>query len=262
MPPKVNVLGVGVSAMNLRVATTLLLDAARAGRGGYVCVTGVHGVSEAQRDAGFKRILNDAFLNTTDGMPLVWLAKWRAGGDIGRVYGPDLMLALCEAGVEDGLTHFFYGGGEGTAGLLAEKLGARFPGLKVAGVKTPPFRELDPAELAVLAARVNMLKPRFFWVGLGAPKQEKFMAQFAPRIAGSGTVLLGVGAAFDFLSGRARQAPRWMRRCGLEWFFRLCMEPRRLWRRYLINNPLFVLRVTLQLLGLKRYPLEETLRKG
>lgn len=260
-PAKFNVLGVGVHALRFAQARDLVLDQARARRGGYVCVTGVHGVSEARRDAAFRRILNGAFLNTSDGMPLVWLGRHFARRDmtplVERVYGPDLMLALCEAGAGEGLTHYFYGGREGTAELLAEKLGARFPGLKVAGVKTPPFRELDESELAVLAARVNMIKPHFFWVGLGSPKQEKFMARFAPKIAASGTVLLGVGAAFDFHSGRARQAPRWMQRAGLEWFFRLCMEPRRLWRRYLINNPLFLLRITLQLSGMKRYPLEE-----
>jgi len=260
IPAKFNVLGVSVHALRFAQARELVLARARGqggergGGGGYVCFCDVNSISCARRDAAHRARLAGAFLVTPDGMPLVWMGRRQMGrGAVERVYGPDLMLAVCEESVESGMSHFFYGGGGGTAELLAEKLSARFPGLRVAGVKTPPFCELDEAELSVLAARVNMLRPDFFWVGLSTPKQEKFMARFAPRLNGGGTVLLGVGAAFDFLSGRVKQAPRWMRRCGLEWFYRLCAEPRRLAPRYFKNNPLFAARALAQVCGVRKF---------
>jgi N-acetylglucosaminyldiphosphoundecaprenol N-acetyl-beta-D-mannosaminyltransferase len=282
IPAKFNVLGVGVHALRFAQARELVLGRARERRGGYVCFCDANSISCARRDPAHRAALAGAFLVTPDGMPLVWLGRRAAGKRaVERVYGPDLMLALCEAGAGagtdagggadasagagagggagadgGGLTHFFHGGGEGTADLLAEKLSARFSGLRVAGVRTPPFRELEPDEFAVLAAHINMIKPHFLWVGLSTPKQEKFMTQLAPRIASSGTVMLGVGAAFDFLSGRVKQAPRWMRRGGLEWLYRLCAEPRRLAPRYFRNNPLFAARVLAQVTGLKKYPME------
>jgi len=255
IPAKFNVLGVGVHALRFAQARELALARARERHGGYVCFCDVNSVSCARRDAAHRARLAGAFLVAPDGMPLVWMGRRQMGrGAVERVYGPDLMLALC---AENGVSHFFYGGGAGVAELLAEKLGARFPGLRVAGAMTPPFHELDEAELAVLAARVAMLRPDFFWVGLGAPKQEKFMARFAPRVSGAGTVLLGVGAAFDFLSGRVRQAPRWLRQGGLEWVYRLCAEPRRLAPRYFKNNPLFAARALAQACGARKYPLGE-----
>ena len=254
MPAKFNVLGVGVHALRFAQARELMLEQARERRGGHVCFCDVNSISCAKRDAAHRARLAQAFLVMPDGMPVVWMGRRQMGrGAVERVYGPDMMLALCG---ESGMSHFFYGGGEGTAELLAKKLSARFPRLRVAGVKTPPFRELDEAEMSVLAARVAMLRPDFFWVGLSTPKQEKFMAEFAPRLKGAGTVLLGVGAAFDFLSGRVRQAPRWMQRGGLEWFYRLCAEPRRLAPRYFKNNPLFAARALAQVCGVKKYPLE------
>jgi N-acetylglucosaminyldiphosphoundecaprenol N-acetyl-beta-D-mannosaminyltransferase len=252
-----NVLGVGVSALTLAAARDLVLGARGAKRLGYVCVTPVHAISEAQRDPAFRRILNESFLTTPDGMPLVWLAP--AG--VERVYGPDLMLAVCDAGRAVGLKHYLYGGVPGVAELLKEKLRTRFPGLAITGTFTPPFRPLTAAESAALHADVARAQPDLIWVGLSTPKQERFMADHW-RTLDAG-LLLGVGAAFDFHSGRVRQAPRWMQRSGLEWFFRLCTEPRRLGPRYLATNPLFVLRVIAQRLGLKKYPMEAAeSRKG
>ncbi|HYC70480.1 MAG TPA: WecB/TagA/CpsF family glycosyltransferase, partial [Opitutaceae bacterium] len=164
------------------------------------------------------------------------------------------MLAVCDAGRAAGLTHYFYGGAPGVAGLLRDRLCARFPGLRVVGTFTPPFRELTADEFAALQADVARTSPDVIWVGLGTPKQERFAAAAAPRLDAG--VLITVGAAFDFHSGRVRQAPRWMQRSGLEWFHRLCAEPRRLGRRYLVNNPLFVARAAAQLMGLRRYPLD------
>ncbi len=253
--PRVNVLGVGVSAINLYTATATLVSAAERKFKGYVCVTGVHGVSEAQVSPEFRSILNGALLNTPDGMPMVWMGRLHGFRNMGRVYGPDLMLCLCQAGLARGLTHFFYGGAEGVAPELKRRLEEKFPGLKVVGTWTPPFRPLNENEKADLQEMVARLKPDFFWVGLSTPKQEKFMAEFWNKL--DATVFLGVGAAFDFHAGRVRQAPRWMQRTGLEWLFRLWCEPRRLWKRYLKNNPLFLWRAFLQVTGLRRYPAPE-----
>jgi len=169
------------------------------------------------------------------------------------VYGPDLMLAVCDAGRARGLRHFFYGGNPGVAAALGARLTARFPGLLVAGTFTPPFRQLSAVEMKGLESEIARVQPDIVWVGLGTPKQERFMA--GPGRALDAGLLVGVGAAFDFHSGRVRQAPRWMRRSGLEWLFRLCMEPRRLGPRYLTTNPMFVLRVAAQKLGIRRYPM-------
>lgn len=249
-----NVLGVAMSAMNLPIATEAVLQALRERRKGYVCVTGVHGVTEAQDDDAFRRILNGAFLNTTDGMPLVWLGKHAVGGFVDRVYGPDLMLEIFRATQATAFRHFFYGGAPGVAEELQASLEARFPGVTVCGTYCPPFRPLNPQEEAELAALVREKRPDIIWVGLSTPKQERFMAEYLPRL--DTTLMFGVGAAFDFHSGRVRQAPRWIQRSGFEWFYRLCSQPRRLARRYLVNNPLFLWRISCQLTGLRHYPLE------
>jgi N-acetylglucosaminyldiphosphoundecaprenol N-acetyl-beta-D-mannosaminyltransferase len=242
-----------VSALNLRAATNAALDAVRLRRKGYVCVTGVHGIIEAQDSAEFRAILNGAFLNTTDGMPLVWLAKhYCADTDISRVYGPDLMRSIFAATEPLPVTHFLYGGADGVAEQLKAALLRKFPNAKIVGTHCPPFRPLTLTEKAELTATVSALKPDIIWVGLSTPKQERFMAEYLPKL--DTTLMLGVGAAFDFYSGKVPQAPRWMQRSGLEWLFRLCVEPRRLWKRYLLNNPRFLCKIIPQLLGLKKYP--------
>jgi N-acetylglucosaminyldiphosphoundecaprenol N-acetyl-beta-D-mannosaminyltransferase len=252
MTNRVNVLGVGISVLNLRTALAAIADAVRARRKGYICVTGVHGVMEAQDDENFKKILNGAFLCTPDGMPMVWAGKLRGHAELSRVYGPDLMLDVCAWSESNGCRHFFYGGADGVADLLAQKLKVRFPKLEVAGTFTPPFRPLNPDEEEKLLEQVRAAKPDILWVGLSTPKQERFMADFLPKL--DVTLLIGVGAAFDFHSGRTRQAPRWMQRGGLEWLYRLGCEPRRLAKRYFRNNPRFVLKFLGQSLGLKKYP--------
>ncbi|HEY5909644.1 MAG TPA: WecB/TagA/CpsF family glycosyltransferase [Verrucomicrobiae bacterium] len=249
---RANVLGVGVSAIDLDIAAAVLTAAAERKLKGYVCVTGVHGVSEAQADPEFRSILNSALLNTPDGMPMVWMGRLQGFRQMSRVYGPDLMLRLCEASAAQEMTHFFYGGADGVAPELQQRLERRFPRLKVVGTYTPPFRPLTAREQDELVRLVARLRPDFFWVGLSTPKQEKFMAQFYKKL--DATVFLGVGAAFDFHAGRVRQAPRWMQRSGLEWLFRVACEPRRLWKRYLKNNPVFLGRAFCQLTGIKKYP--------
>jgi N-acetylglucosaminyldiphosphoundecaprenol N-acetyl-beta-D-mannosaminyltransferase len=254
MTKRINVLGVGISVLNLQTALGEIAAAIREKSKGYICVTGVHGVMEAQNDEAFRAILNNAFLCTPDGMPMVWAGKLNGHREMRRVYGPDLMLDVCAWSETSGCRHFFFGGAPGVAELLAEKLKARFPKLQIAGTFTPPFRALNSAEEKNLQETVRAARPDIFWVGLSTPKQEKFMAEFLPKL--DATLMIGVGAAFDFHSGRVRQAPRWMQRGGLEWFYRLCCEPRRLAKRYLKNNPLFALKILTQICGLKKYPLD------
>jgi N-acetylglucosaminyldiphosphoundecaprenol N-acetyl-beta-D-mannosaminyltransferase len=206
----------------------------------YVCVTGVHGVMESQRDEALKDIHNASGLTTPDGMPVVWAGR-AAGARISRVYGPDLMLALCSVAEERGWSHYFYGGRAGIPELLASRLRQRFPRLRVAGTHSPPFRPLTPKEDAELVDSINAAGPDILWVGLSTPKQERWMADHVGRL--DAPVLIGVGAAFDIHAGTLPQAPRWMQRSGLEWFYRLIREPRRLWRRYLRNNPAFLYRI-------------------
>jgi N-acetylglucosaminyldiphosphoundecaprenol N-acetyl-beta-D-mannosaminyltransferase len=250
---RVNVLGVGVSAINMDLALRAIAGAVERREKGYICVTGVHGVSEAQTDGGFREILNRAFLCTPDGMPLVWVGRWQGRKEMGRVYGPDLMLAVMELSEKKGYRHFFYGGANGAAQALAERMGRRFPKLQIAGTCEPPFRPLSAAEEGELKKLIREARPDVMWIGLSTPKQERFMAEYLGQL--DVTLMAGVGAAFDIHAGRLRQAPPWMRRSGLEWLFRLGCEPRRLWKRYLKNNPLFVVRILCQGAGLRKYPL-------
>jgi len=254
IPPRVNILGVGISAIDMQMALSAIEDWIAEREAHYVCVTPVHSLMECHRDPNLRRIFNVSGLTTPDGMPLVWLSRLKGFRHVDRVYGPDLMLTLCERSAARGYRHFFYGGAEGVPEQLAAVLQERFPGLQVVGTYSPPFRPLAPEEDKQAVKMINKADPDIVWVGLGSPKQERWMA--AHVCALTAPVLIGVGAAFDFHSGRKPQSPRWMQRSGLEWLFRLLTEPRRLWRRYLINNPLFVALVLLQTLGLRKYSLE------
>lgn len=254
--PQINVQGVKISEINLELAEKHVIEAVQTKRKGYICVTGVHGVTEAQDDPEFRDILNSSFLNTPDGMPMVWYGKAQGSKIIARVYGPDLMLRICEISGKYGISHFFYGGKEGVAELLKENLEKKFPGLEVVGTYCPPFRPLNEEEEASLITEISEKKPDILWVGLSTPKQERFMSKYLPFL--DVTLMFGVGAAFDFHAGLIPQAPPWMQKNGLEWLFRLCKEPRRLWKRYLRNNPLFLMRSIAQATGLKKYSLTHT----
>jgi N-acetylglucosaminyldiphosphoundecaprenol N-acetyl-beta-D-mannosaminyltransferase len=183
-------------------------------------------------------------------MSLVWLCKLKGRAEVERVYGPDLMLALCARSPNHGYRHFFYGASAGVVEALTARLCARYPGLEVVGTCSPPFRELTPAEDADIVQRIALTRPDIVWVGLSTPKQERWMSEHVG--CWPGAVLIGVGAAFDFHAGTKRQAPRWMQRNGLEWLFRLLSEPRRLYRRYLTNIPLFAWYLVLDAVGLRR----------
>ena len=239
----------GVSALTLDQARDLVVGVRGKLHQGYVCVATVNAVGIARADPSFRRVLNESWLTTADGMPLVWLGP----KGITRVYGPDLMLAVLDEGRQVNLRHYFYGGPPGVAEELQYKMTAAYPGLQVVGTFTHPFRDLTSEEWARFQGEVASLRPDVIWVGIGTPRQERFMAQTWQKLETG--VMVGVGAAFDFHTGRVRQAPRWMMRCGLEWFFRLCMEPRRLAARYFKTNPIFVARAFAQKLRLKKYPL-------
>lgn len=250
-PARYNVLGTGVSAVSLDEARDLVLSACRQRHSGYICCATAYNVNLARSDTALRTAYNRSRLTTPDGMPLVWLGRWHGHDRVTRVYGPDLMLAVCDAGRIDGVRHFFYGGAPGVAEELHRALSARFPGLQVTGTYTPPYRELTEAELADLQKQIAAAQPDVIWIGLSSPKQEHFMAAHAATLDAG--LLIGVGAAFDFLSGLVPQAPRWMQRSGLEWLHRLATDPVRLWRRYLVHNPMFVLRTFAQLTGLRTY---------
>lgn len=246
---RANILGVGVSAINTAQALQSIDGWIRERQQQYVCVTGVHGVMESQRDPNLKRIHNQAGLVTPDGMPLVWLSRLKGFPYVERVYGPDLMLALCQQSLVKGYTHYFYGATQDVLNKLITRLKRHYPGIQTAGVWSPPFRPLTHDEDEALIELINQARPDIVWVGLSTPKQEYWMSSHRDRL--TAPVLIGVGAAFDFHAGVKRQAPRWMQRSGLEWCFRLFSEPRRLWRRYLINNPLFLWMILIEAIGTK-----------
>ena len=252
--PRLNILGVGISPITMQDALDRISTWIENGARQYVSVCVVHTIMECQYSETMRRAVNGAGMATPDGMPLVWLGKWKSQFKVSRVYGPDLMLALCQLSITRGYSHYFYGGASGVPELLAQKLTHRFPGLKIAGTYSPPFRPLTPEEDAHIIEQINQSKPDIVWVGLGTPKQDLWMAAHRQQL--TAPVLIGVGAAFDFHTGRIPQAPTWMQQAGLEWLFRLWQEPKRLWYRYLVYNPLFVLSILAQILKLKQYSIE------
>lgn len=211
----------------------------------YIVAANVHVVMMGHWHPSYQDIINRAQLVTPDGMPLVWGLRWLGIEAQSRVYGPDLMLALCERAATKNIPLFLYGGTPSVLETLHSKLIQRFPHLNIVGVYSPPFRPLTPAEEASDRAMIEQSGAKVVLVGLGCPKQEKWMARQQGQLA---AVMIGVGAAFNFHSGMVSQAPRWMMRWGLEWLYRLVTEPKRLWRRYFINNPSFIVLFGWQLL--------------
>jgi N-acetylglucosaminyldiphosphoundecaprenol N-acetyl-beta-D-mannosaminyltransferase len=254
MSPKSNILGVGISATTMDETLAQISHWIKQREQHYVSVCNVHTVMECQQDSKMRAAVNGAGIATPDGMPLVWLGRAKSHRTVQRVYGPDLMLGLCDLSAQKGYTHYFYGGAEGIPELLSQRLTERSPSLRVVGAYSPPFRPLTAEEDAEIVRQINAVRPDVIWVGLGTPKQDLWMAAHRDQL--EAPVLIAVGAAFDFHAGRKKQAPCWMQRNGLEWLFRLLSEPRRLWKRYLVYNPLFVTLVLLQALGLRRYSLD------
>lgn len=251
---RMSVLGVPVSLVNMARATEAVVSWAGQGPSRTVFVREVPSLMLAVDTPALLSLHERADLIVPDGMPLVWVGRLQGqGADIGRVAGADLMDALCAASLATGQSHFFFGGKPGVAEAAARRLGERYPGLVVAGIFSPPMRDIGPdfvleAEALGEVERIAASGADFIWVGISSPKQEYWMMQAAPLI-GRG-VFLGVGAAFDFHSGAVKRAPAWMRNNGLEWLHRLASEPRRLWRRYLVLAPKFVWLLLAHRLGL------------
>lgn len=247
---RTNVLGVGVSAVNMEAALRIVREWIDRRERGYVCVSGVHGIMESHRSVSLRAIHNRASMVLPDGMPLVWMLKLAGFRSADRVCGPEFMPRAIVESVPRGDRHYFYGGSELALAALQARLQAMAPGVSIVGAHSPPFRALTDAEDAAIVTRINAARPDVVWVGLSTPKQERWMAAHRDRL--EAPVLVGVGAAFDMQAGLVKRAPRFLRRTGFEWTYRLVKEPRRLWKRYLSSNPLFVLLVILQKLGLYR----------
>jgi N-acetylglucosaminyldiphosphoundecaprenol N-acetyl-beta-D-mannosaminyltransferase len=221
---------------------------------GYVCLAGVHGIMEAQRDVGLKSIFAKAVLVAPDGMPTVWMGRAQGFRSIRRIFGPDLMIDIIGRPEFRSAIHFFCGGAPGVAERLRVEMLRRFPWLRIAGTYSPPFRPMTAMEERELIATLSVLQPDIIWVGLSTPKQERFMARYLPLL--DTKLMVGVGAAFLFHTGAIRDSPDWVKRTGLQWLHRLVQEPRRLWKRYLLNNPRFLLMALLQTTGLTSYRIE------
>jgi len=239
------ILGTRVDATSYDLATRKILDWARERRSCYVCLAAVNNIMEARRSAAYKAVMDQAALVTSDGMPLVWTLRSLGVTDASRVYGPDLMPMVLEAAAAAGIPVGFYGGSPAVLPRLLEVVRSRFPAIKIAFAESPPFRRPTAEEDEHTIVAIQNSGVRILFIGLGSPKQDRWMYAHTARIP---AVMLGVGAAFDFLAGAKPQAPPWMQRSGLEWSFRLATEPRRLWRRYLNQNPRFLVLATAQIL--------------
>jgi N-acetylglucosaminyldiphosphoundecaprenol N-acetyl-beta-D-mannosaminyltransferase len=239
------ILGMRVDATCYEDAARSIVDMGASGRGGLTCVATVHMIMEAFDAPDFQRLVNAADLVTSDGVPLVWALRMLDIPDAERVYGPHLTLEVCREAAERDVSVGFYGGHPEVLDALRRVLTERFPDLHIAFSHSPPFAPLSQEDDARLTAAIVESGVSVLFVGLGCPKQERWMAAHRESLP---CALVGVGAAFDFLAGRKRQAPRFLQRAGLEWAFRLCCEPRRLWRRYIVLNPRFIWHWALELL--------------
>ena len=249
---RANVLGIGIDAVNMDQALARIEQELEQRRKGYVCLAGVHGVMEAQRNSEVARVLAGAALVAPDGMPTVWVGRHQGHAQMERVTGPDLMFEIMKREEFRGYTHYFCGGKEGVAGELRDQLTARLPFVKIVGTYTPPFGPMSAEQEKDFIETVGRLKPDMIWIGISTPKQELFMEQYLPLL--DTTLMFGVGAAFDFHTGRIADCADWIKHCGLQWFHRLLQDPKHLWKRYLRNNPSFLFSIALQLTGLKSYP--------
>ena len=241
---RVNILGVDVHALDMPKTVNALIQTVEEKRKGYVCFAGVHGIMEAQRDPALKSIYRDALIVAPDGMPTVWLGRHKGFSQMRRVFGPELMIDFMGRPECRRYRHFFCGGEPGTAECLRERMLKRFPWINIVGLYSPPFREMTQCEEREMTALVNSTRPDIIWVGLSTPKQEKFMARYLAAF--DTKLMLGVGAAFLFHTGKIKDSPEWMKLAGLQWLHRLWQEPSRLWRRYLLNNSMFIFKIILR----------------
>jgi len=230
------VIGLPVSVGTMESVTREIVDLARRGAGGHVCVANVHMLVEARRDPALRTVLEHAALVVSDGMPLAWQLRRHGFAQAQQVRGPELMIRVCEAAAAERLPVYFYGGDRTLMAQLERTLLQRVPALQIAGMESAPMLPRQPEVDPATAARLRDSGAGVVFVGLGCPKQEFWMAAYGPHLP---AVLVGVGQAFGIAAGLVPEAPAWMRRVGLEWLFRVASEPRRLWRRYLVTNSLF-----------------------
>jgi N-acetylglucosaminyldiphosphoundecaprenol N-acetyl-beta-D-mannosaminyltransferase len=241
-----HILGQRVDATTYDDAARQVLQWARGGESRYICVSPVHMVMESHDDPEFRAVVNGADMVTPDGVPIVWALRLLGVADATRVYGPSFTEKLCAQAAAEGVPVGFYGGAPAVLDVLVRTLKTRYPSLEVAYHHSPPFRSLSTDEEEAVVQEINDSGARILFVGLGCPKQERWMARHRGHI---NCVMLGVGAAFDFIAGTKRQAPRFIQNMGMEWGFRLLSEPRRLGWRYLYHNPRYVAFFTRQLLS-------------
>lgn len=249
---RVSILDVNVSCVDMPIAVARISQAIESDEKGYVCVSDVNALLHASVDPELRQVFNDSILTLPDGIPLVWAGRRAGSATIDRVCGPDLMPRLLREAQLRGWSSFFMGGSQETNDNLVANLRRDYPGLSIAGHYSPPFRALSEAEEQDLMDRINASGADIVWVGLGAPKQERWMASHRERL--DAQILIGVGGAFDMHAGAVARAPKWMQRSGLEWSYRLAKEPRRLWRRYFRNIPLFIARSVIEPPKLKSCP--------
>lgn len=240
-----HILGIRIDSTSYHDATDRILNWALCGEKKYVCVANVHMVMKAYKEGDFRKIINNSDLVTTDGMPLVWSMRLLGTKNQTRVYGPTLTLRVCENASKFGFSVGFYGGSPESMKCLVQNISNRFPSLRIAYAYSPPFRPLRSEEDEAVVQNINNSGAKILFVGLGCPKQENWIFNHLGKL---NAVMVGVGAAFDFHAGIKKQAPGWIMAIGLEWLFRLCNEPRRLWKRYLYNNPRYLLLVARQIL--------------
>jgi N-acetylglucosaminyldiphosphoundecaprenol N-acetyl-beta-D-mannosaminyltransferase len=255
--PHRHIVGMRVDATTYGDTVDRVIQWSRSGESRYVCVASVNNVILSHRDSEFRQAMNDADLVTPDGMPLVWGLRLLGVPEAQRVCGAALTPLLCDAAAREGIPVGFYGGSPEVLKALLTYVGQRFPDLHVAYSWSPPYRSLTVSEVRRVIADIDGSGARLMFVGLGAPKQERWMAD---EHAGLHCTMVGVGAAFDLLAGRVTRAPGWMQRAGMEWCYRLIQEPRRLWKRYLIGNTEFAAMFATQLLQTKVRRLERTTR--
>lgn len=238
MDERYDVIGSRVTRANTRSALDAVVERLRAGEGGYVCFTNVHAVVVARQDPSFRSVINDSFMSLPDGKPIYWIGRLRRAGPVRQVAGPEFFTTLLSQRQTPPLRHYFYGSRPEVLSALVGRLRSRFPDVDIVGAASPAFRELSAEEKASEIDRIKASGADIIWVALGAPKQERWMAENWRALRPA--VLLGVGAAFDIHAGAVARAPAWMRRVGLEWLFRLVQEPRRLWKRYAYTNSMFL----------------------
>lgn len=237
-PDFVSILSVTVNTLKMSDACEFIDKAITINLNTYICCIPLHSIMECQQNPKLIPIFNNSYLNTPDGIGVVFLLRLFGHKNVERVYGPDLLAEICKISPDIGYKHYFLGSTETVLENLRKKLTEKNPGLKIVGSYSPPFRALTADEDTELCQEISNSKPDILWVGLGSPKQELWMYNHQGKI--DVPVMIGVGAAFDFLSGNKPQAPRWVQRSGFEWLFRLLSEPRRLWKRYLLGYPNFI----------------------